>query len=85
MSGLAYRMEQLGREAVASADPYLGRGVFLSGLGMDRDAITGKLAERLGMIVPAVAWDGIGAWVDLGGVPGMSAQELESRWSGASP
>lgn len=85
MSGLAYRMEQLRREEIASADPYMGRGVFLVAPGMDCDAITGQLTERLGMIVPAVSWNGIGAWVDLGGVPGMSAQELERRWSGTFP
>lgn len=84
MSGLAYRMDQLHRDVIASADPYLGRGVFLAAPGMECEEITGKLAERLGMTVPAVAWDGIGAWVDLGGVPGMDAQELESRW-GATP
>jgi hypothetical protein len=78
-------MDQLRREEIASADPYMGRGVFLAAPGTDLDAITGKLAERLGMIVPAVTWDGIGAWVDLGGVPGMTAQELESRWSATSP
>jgi len=81
MSGLAYRMDQLCREDIASADPYLGRGVFLAAPGAGCEEITGRLAGLLGMTVPAVAWSGIGAWVDIGGVPGMSAQELESRWS----
>ena len=81
MSGLAYRMEQLSREVVAATDPYLGRGVFLAAPGMERDKITGALAERLGTVVPAFAWDGIGAWVDPGST-GMSAELIRDLWDG---
>lgn len=78
---LAYRMQELSREEMAASDPYEGRGVFLAAPGTGMQAIIGELAERLGMIVPATAWDGIGAWVDPGST-GMSASLILDRWDG---
>jgi hypothetical protein len=77
----SYRMEEIPREQMAATDPFGGRGVFLSAPGMNRDEITGALAGRLGMTVPAVAWDGIGAWVDPGSTE-MSAELIRDRWDG---
>lgn len=79
MSG--YRMQELTREEMAAADPFGSRGVFLGAPGRGSGEITEMLAERLGTTVPAVTWDGIGAWVDAEGA-GMGVQEMESRWRG---
>jgi hypothetical protein len=77
----SYRMEAVTREQMAAADPYEGRGVFLGAPGMKSSEIVEALAARMGMIVPAVAWDGIGAWVDPGSC-GMSAGLIRDRWDG---
>jgi hypothetical protein len=78
---LAYRMQELTREEMAASDPYEGRGVFLPAPGMGAQSIVDALEGRLGMIVPAIAWDGIGAWVDPGST-GMSAALILDRWDG---
>lgn len=77
----SYRMQESSREEIASCDPYEGRGVFLGAPGKGREEITGMLASRLGMIVPAVTWDDIGAWVDPGST-GISAELIRDRWDG---
>jgi hypothetical protein len=76
-----YRVQELTREEMAATDPFGSRGVFLGAPGRGSGEITGMLAERLGTIVAAVTWDGIGVWVDAE-VAGMTALELESRWKG---
>jgi hypothetical protein len=77
----SYRAEEIPRDQVAATDPYEGRGVFLSAPGMSCEEITGALAERMGATVPAVAWGGIGAWVDQGST-GISAELIRERWDG---
>jgi hypothetical protein len=77
----SYRIEEISRQEMAAADPYQGRGVFLGAPGRSRDEIVEELASRLGMIAPAVTWDGIGAWVDPGST-GMSAGLIRERWDG---
>lgn len=74
-------MQELSREEMAADDPYEGRGVFLAAPGMEGQLIVGALADRLGAVVPAIAWDGIGAWVDPGST-GMSAALILDRWDG---
>lgn len=76
----SYRMEPLTREQMAASDPFEG-GVFLSAPGMDCEAILQALELRLGRIVPAVAWNDLGAWVDPGST-GMSAELIRDRWDG---
>lgn len=76
-----YRMQELSREETAAADPYDGRGVFLAAPAKTSGQILKELAERLGMTVPAIAWDGIGAWVDPGST-GMSAVIVRDLWDG---
>lgn len=74
-------MQAHSREEMAAADPYGGRGVFLPAPGESSGTILLRLGERMGAVVPAVAWDGIGAWVDQGSC-GMSAAIICDRWSG---
>jgi hypothetical protein len=76
----SYRADPLTREQMAASDPF-GDGVFLSAPGMDCGAITRKLEQRLGKIVPAVAWNDLGAWVSPGST-GMSADQLRDLWDG---
>jgi hypothetical protein len=77
----SYRMEEVPREEMAAADPFGGRGVFLSAPGMSSDEIIKALAERTGKIIPAAAWDCIGAWVDPGST-GMSSAHVRDLWDG---
>lgn len=74
-------MQQLTREETAAADPFGGQGVFLAAPGTGSGEILGRLAGCLGTTVPAVAWDGIGAWVDPGST-GMSAELVQRLWDG---
>lgn len=63
---LAYRIEDLSREEMAAQDPYEGRGVFLAAPGVSGPEMLRRLAVASGAILPAIAWDGIGAWADPG-------------------
>lgn len=75
-----YLIEPLTREQMAASDPF-GDGLFLSAPGMDCEAITRALEERLGKIVPAAAWNDLGAWVSPGST-GMSAELIQDLWDG---
>jgi hypothetical protein len=69
------------REEMAASDPYGGRGVFLAAPGVAGDEMITLLAARMGAVVPAVAWDGIGAWVDPGST-GTDPDLIRERWDG---
>ena len=81
MNMLAYRMDSFSREEMAAEDPFEGRGVFLAAPGIPGADIITALSEALGVTVPAVAWDGIGAWIDPGST-GMSTELVQCRWDG---
>ncbi len=73
------------REELIAADPFVGRGVLLWMPGVDgADEQMELLASRLGMIVPAVLWPGIGAWVDCAAA-GMTPGEAEARYQARPP
>lgn len=78
---LAYRAEEANQAAMAAEDPFGGGSVFLWMPGSTAEQILDDLARRLGMIVPAVAWDGLGAWVDVKEAC-LTREELLARWQG---
>lgn len=69
------------REEMAAEDPFGGQGVFLPAPGVTGEEILRSLASRMGRVMPAVTWDGIGVWVD----PGSSEADaglIRERWDG---
>lgn len=81
MSINCYRMQEVPREEMAAADPFEGRGVFLPAPGVKSQEALSRLATCLDAVVPAVAWDGIGVWMDPGS-SGMNAAIVRDRWVG---
>lgn len=77
----SYRMEEASRDQMAAADPFGGNGIFLAAPHLENEEIIDALETRLRMIIPAVAWGGIGAWVDQGSI-GMSAARVRALWDG---
>jgi hypothetical protein len=76
-----YRMQEIPREEIAACDPYGGSGLFLEAPGLEPAEILARLEERLGVTVPAVAWGGIGAWIDPGS-SGTNVADLRDLWDG---
>lgn len=74
-------MQEASREEMAALDPFEGRGVFLEARGRETDSILRELALRIGETLPAVAWGGIGVWVDPGS-SGMRAVAVRDLWDG---
>lgn len=74
-------MQEFTREEMAAADPFGGSGIFLPAPGMERGKMLEVLSGCLGARVPAVAWDGIGVWIDHGST-GMNAVTIREQWAG---
>jgi hypothetical protein len=75
---LTYRIDEASPGEVQS-DPFGGHGIFLA---MDAPAaeILAALEEAAGTTIPAVAFEGSGAWLDVRGQgPGLTAVTVE-RW-----
>jgi hypothetical protein len=78
---LAYRMQDHTREEMAAEDPYEGRGTFLPAPGATGAEMLARLREVTGEILPALAWEGIGVWADLGS--SRSGADLCASWQEA--
>jgi hypothetical protein len=76
---LTYRIDEAAPGEV-QADPFGGHGLFLA---MDAPAaeILAALEEAAGAVIPAVAFEGLGAWVDTRAAGAGQAAAL-ARWEG---
>lgn len=72
-------MQEATPEELAAEDPFGGRGTFLRS-ELDSDGIVAELNRAFGGSVAAVAWPGLGAWVD-GGAAGLSPAEVLAWWT----
>jgi hypothetical protein len=73
-------MQGHSREEIAAADPFEGRGVFLEAPGAKSAEMLAQVTACAGSPVPAIAWDGIGAWIDLGSTE-LDVKELRRKWA----
>jgi len=78
---MTYRMQEFTREEMARTDPFGGDGIFLEAPGATSAEMLARVDSSLGTGVQAVAWGGIGVWVDPGS-SGMNAAVARGRWSG---
>ena len=78
---LSYRIDEATPEEV-EADPFGGHGAFLP---MDAPAaeILAALEEAAGTVLPAVAFEGKGAWLDTRS-PGADLPAITARWEEGS-
>lgn len=72
-------MEEIPREEAAAEDPFGGTGVFLAAPGLTSLRMLEFLASLSETVIPAVAWDHLGAWADLGS-PEAANLDLKSGW-----
>lgn len=74
---LSYRIDEAGPGEV-QADPFGGHGVFLA-MRAPVAEILGALEAAAGLVVPAVAFEGTGVWVDAR-APGVDVPGILGRW-----
>ena len=79
---IGYRMDVRDPGEIAADDPFRGHGVFLPLPEAKGSEIIGALEQAFGEI-PAVAWPGRGAWVDLKGA-GLTPAEALLAWGGVT-
>lgn len=76
---LAYRLEMLTEEQIASQDPFSGAGERLNTEGFGQEAAGLMLTEIFGT-VPHVVFPGC-AWLDTSAFPaGMTGEEAQIIW-----
>jgi hypothetical protein len=76
---LAYRIDEATPGEV-QADPFGGHGAFLA-MAAPAAEILCALEAAAGRVIPAVAFDGTGAWVDAS-APGTDLPRILARWEG---
>jgi hypothetical protein len=74
---LSYRIDEASPGEV-QADPFGGHGLFLA-IDAPAAEILAALEEAAGSVIPAVAFDGSGAWIDKR-APEVDAPGILARW-----